>query len=299
MAQLSGTQTKQKKTFIALVVAIVVVAVAITFVLYGELTSRSSLLENQDFAAALSDNLGKAPAFLKESDLAAVKYLGVSYQSETVQVITGGNEFTSQYLEYLDKIEADEDVSGYDLTKLVKISTFEAKEAPKLDDIKFFTGVEVLEVSGVTVSDSTIFSGMTSLVNGSVTGCELTEVKGFAGLNAETVKELNLSSNNVEDWSPLDYIKDKVIVSASYMLEPSEDGAIDFNNFTYVEQTLTEYYEKQAEKAEDEANKEAEGEDAADNNEDEPADADDKPTDEVGTSDSADAPTEGGEDAAA
>lgn len=86
MAQLSTSQKKQKKTFIVLLVAIVVVLAAIAYIVYGVATSHSSLFEDQKFAAAIAKDLGTAPAFLKESDLAAVKYLGVSYDgSETVQ----------------------------------------------------------------------------------------------------------------------------------------------------------------------------------------------------------------------
>ena len=76
MAQLSGTQKKQQKTFVVLLVAIVVVLAAIAYIAYGELTAHSSLFEDQKFAEAIAKDLGKAPAFLKESDLASLRTLG-------------------------------------------------------------------------------------------------------------------------------------------------------------------------------------------------------------------------------
>lgn len=267
MAQLSGTQKKQKNRFVVLLVAIVVVLAAIVYVVYGEVTSHSPFLASERFAEALSDNLGKAPSFIKETDLAAVKYLGISYDSETVQVITGGDEFVDKYNEYIEKQDAGEDVSDYDLTGYVKISTYSEKEAPNLDDLKYFTGVRNIEVSGITVTDSNVFAGMTAIEEGSFYAIGLTEVAGFAGINADTLKKLTLTGNDITDWSPLDALADKVIVSASYMLTPSEDGTIDFNNMTYVEQTLTEYYEEQAEAeaADDEnADDEAADDEAAD-----------------------------------
>lgn len=282
MAQLSGTQKKQQKTFIALLVAIVVVVVAIAYVLFGALTSKSSLLDNQDFAAALSENLGKAPAFIKEEDLAAVRYLGLFYDADgkQVQVMTAGDDFASMYIEYMEKTEAEEDVSSYDFTGLYKSAAFDAKEAPRLDDLKYFTGVQVIEVSGITVSDSSVFAGMKSLVLASVS-CGLTEVNGFTGLNADTLKKLTLSGNAIEDWSALNYIEDKVIVSAYYTVEPGEDGTVDFNNFVYKEKTLAE------QNAEAAAAAEASDEENSDETESE-ADAD-ADTDETDTAVDADA----------
>lgn len=207
MAQLSTSQKKQKKTFIVLLVAIVVVLAAIAYIVYGVATSHSSLFEDQKFAAAIAKDLGTAPAFLKESDLAAVKYLGVSYDgSETVQVITGGDEFVDKYSEYLAKDEAGEDVSSYDFSDLVKGTTYTYKgdQAPKLDELKYFTGVRHVEISGINVTDSSVFEGMTEIERGSFTSCGLTEVAGFAGLDGEKLVKLVLNGNSVEDWSPLD-----------------------------------------------------------------------------------------------
>lgn len=283
MAQLSGTQKKQQKTFVVLLVAIVVVLAAIAYIAYGELTAHSSLFEDQKFAEAIAKDLGKAPAFLKESDLAAVKYLGVSYDgSETVTVATGDDKFVDTYNEYVTKSEAGEDVSSYDFTKLVKTTTytFKGEEAPVIDDLKLFTGVRNIDIAGIHVTDSSVFAGMTGFETASFMSCGLTEVAGFAGIDTEKLVKLTLTGNNIEDWSPLDAVADKVIVSSGYTFTPSEDGTVDFNNMTYTETTLTEHYAK---KAQEEAN-------AADNTDETDANTD--------TADNADAPADNAEDAA-
>ena len=283
MAQLSGTQKKQQKTFVALLVAIVVVLAAIAYIAYGELTAHSSLFEDQKFAEAIAKDLGKAPAFLKESDLAGVKYLGVSYDgSETVTVATGDDKFVDTYNEYVTKSEAGEDVSSYDFTKLVKTTTytFKSEEAPVIDDLKLFTGVRNIDIAGIHVTDSSVFAGMTGFETASFMSCGLTEVAGFAGIDTEKLVKLTLTGNNIEDWSPLDAVADKVIVSSGYTFTPSEDGTVDFNNMTYTETTLTEHYAK---KAQEEAN-------AADNTDETDANTD--------TADNADAPADNAEDAA-
>lgn len=283
MAQLSGSQKKQQKTFVVLLVAIVVVLAAIAYIAYGELTAHSSLFEDQKFAEAIAKDLGKAPAFLKESDLAGVKYLGVSYDgSETVTVATGDDKFVDTYNEYVTKSEAGEDVSSYDFTKLVKTTTytFKSEEAPVIDDLKLFTGVRNIDIAGIHVTDSSVFAGMTGFETASFMSCGLTEVAGFAGIDTEKLVKLTLTGNNIEDWSPLDAVADKVIVSSGYTFTPSEDGTVDFNNMTYTETTLTEHYAK---KAQEEAN-------AADNTNETDANTD--------TADNADAPADNAEDAA-
>lgn len=297
MAQLSGTQKKQKNTFIVLLIAIVVVLAAIAYVLYGGLTSKSALLDNQDFATALSETLGKAPAFIGESELANVKYLAVSYDAneKSAMVVTGGDEFVTRYEEYMAQVDAaaeDEEVTQPDLSAYVKMATFSSKEVPTLDDVKYFTGLKRIELSGISVSDSSVFAGMTGLTSGLISGCGLTEVNGLAGLDAEAVDTLYVTGNNIEDWSGLDYIADKVIVNSYYTLGLTDDGQLDFNNPVYVEQTLTELKEEEAARAEDDEN--ADNADNADDN------ADDSDTDNGDTeADNADVEnTDDGDDAA-
>lgn len=301
MAQLSGTQKKQQKTFVVLLVAIVVVLAAIAYIAYGELTAHSSLFEDQKFAEAIAKDLGKAPAFLKESDLAGVKYLGVSYDgSETVTVATGDDKFVDTYNEYVTKSEAGEDVSSYDFTKLVKTTTytFKGEEAPVIDDLKLFTGVRNIDIAGIHVTDSSVFAGMTGFETASFMSCGLTEVAGFAGIDTEKLVKLTLTGNNIEDWSPLDAVADKVIVSSGYTFTPSEDGTVDFNNMTYTETTLTEHYAK---KAQEEANA-ADNTDETDANTDtadDTADNADAPADNADdTADNADAPADNADDTA-
>ncbi len=264
MANLNGTQKKQRNAFITMLIAIVLVVAAIAYVLYGGLTAKSALLENQDFATALSEILGKAPAFINEEDFADIKYVAVQYsaQDELALLGIGGDDFVTTYYDYIAKLDAGEDVSSFDFTDKVKSTVFELdEENTKLDDIRFFTGVEIAEVSGITFTDSSVFSGMTKLTTAALGSCGLTEVTGFTGLDAEKVVNINLSGNNITDWSPLDYIKDKVTVASYYTFEPTEDGTIDFNNMTLFEQTLAEYYEEQA-KAEEAENDETASEEA-------------------------------------
>lgn len=265
MAHLNGTQKKQKNAFVAMLIAIVIVVAAIAYVLYGGLTAKSALLENQDFATALAAIFDKAPAFINEEDFTDIKYVGVQYSSEEelAMVVTGGADYVTLYNDYSAKVEAGEDVSSFDWGNNVKAAYFELdKENTKLDDLKFFTDAEIIEAYGVTFTDSSVFAGMTNLTTATLNSCGLTEVAGFAGLDAEKVESINLAGNDVTDWSPLDYIKDKVVVASYQTIMPNEDGTFDINNLQVVDQTLTEYYEELA-AAEEEAAEENEASDEA------------------------------------
>lgn len=288
MANLTATQKKQKNAFTLMLVAIIIVAAAIGYVVFGEISSKSSLFENQKFAAAISENLEKAPAFVTEADLASLKCLAFSYdaETETASVTTMGKDFDAkrfidlnntltdyeaQYAELIKDEEANKAAIEaltqaaneannelIALTSSSKTASFQSKEAPNLDDIKYLTGLELVEVYGAKFTDSSVFSGMTNIVSGAINSCGLTEVSGFASLDAEKLDTLSIIGNNIEDWSALDYVKDKVIVEAYQTIVPNEDGTFDMSNLQYVEKTLADYYEeKAAEEAEDETSEDA------------------------------------------
>ena len=156
-----------------------------------------------------------------------------------------------------------------------------------------------MEISGINVTDSSVFEGMTEIERGSFTSCGLTEVAGFAGLDGEKLVKLVLNGNSVEDWSPLDAFADKVIVSMAYTIVPKEDGTVDFNDsssWTLKETTLTEYYQEQAAKDDIAAGQE-ENTDNTDTT-DENADNTDANTDTAGdNADNTDAPADNADEA--
>lgn len=267
MAKVNSSQKKQQKSFIIMIVAIVLVALAICFVLFDKYSSKSSLLENQNFATAISSAIGKAPAFISQDDLAKPEYLAVAYDSssKTYSIGIGYDGFLDGYNDYLKKSEAGEDVSGIDLSKFVKSASYKG-ENELFDDIKYFTGVKVMELSELSFTDSSVFAGLSKITDANVSYCGLTEVSGFADYgNHEGFEVLNITGNSVDDYSPLEYFKDKVIVNNYYTLKPNEDGTYDSSSIVAVSQTLEEYLEQLAE--EEEGGEEADGEEEAEGEE--------------------------------
>ena len=242
----------KKNAFVAMVVAIVLVVAAIAYVVFDEVSSVSKIFENKNFSFAVSEMLGKAPAFVKQEDLDKIEYLEMSYDeaSKSAFIALGDAEFVKLYNEYNAASEAGEDVSSYDFTDkfLSAVFEYDAQSGDFLDDIKNFKNLDIVSATSVKFSSSSVFAEMTDLTDAYVGNCGLTEVEGFANLNPDKITRLNLAGNDVADWSPLDYIKSKVIVKSYYTFIPTEDGTINFEDMTLEQQTLEEYYTELAEK---------------------------------------------------
>ncbi len=113
MANLTASQKKSRNKFIALIIGIIIVAAACAYVIYGGVTAKSNLLENQNFAKALSEVTGKTPLAISENDLAAVKYLEMSYDSTNKQysLAVGYDDFMAEYTKQLEAKNASDTAS--------------------------------------------------------------------------------------------------------------------------------------------------------------------------------------------
>lgn len=274
MANLTGTQKKKRNQFIALLVAILVVLAAIFYVAYSAFMAKSAFLASEDFATALGSAYGKSVRNVSEEDLASVKYLELYNDGENASVYLGKDDFVAQYNQYLAEVEAAEAAkeAGEDVPEittehpvgLAKYGFFEGDEELEVEDIKYFTGAEIVSLTNVLL-DGEDFGEMKNLTKGTFSYCGLDndDVAALASkLDLEKIEELTFSGNSIDDWSPLESISDKVIIS-EYYYTVTEDGQLEPVN---SEKTLTEYLEEKAEEeakaAEEAANEAAETEEA-------------------------------------
>jgi len=247
---MAKTNKKKSNSVKLLVVAIVVVIAAIGFVVYDEWASHSALFESDKFATAVADALDTTPASLDEKKLSEIKYIELNYDADAKQyyVAVAKDDFVDVFTEYIAKTDEGAEDATLDIEGKFTDAVFELEEGLALSDLKYFTGLEVISASNVPLNDSAVFANMKNLTHVYVSSCGLTEVNGLASLNAENVYEVNLAGNDIADWSALNYIEDKVIVSSTYSVEMTEDG-----NYTFVpvEQTLADYNAEQAEAEEE------------------------------------------------
>lgn len=271
MARLTGTQKKKRNQFVALLVAILVVAAAIFYVLFSAYMSKSGYMANQDFATALADALGKSARSVSTDDLAKVKYVEVYNDGTNASVYLGYEDFMEQYDKYMAEVdaaaaaeEAGEEVPEITTehpVSLAKYGFFEGANELTVDDIKYFTGAEVLSLSNFDF-DTSDLGTFANLKSASFTYCGLDneDLASLAkSINLEQVEDLTFMGNSIDDWSPVESISDKVTI-ASYGYTVDEEGQLQM---TSNEQTLTEYLAAKAEaeaKAAEEAAKAEAGE---------------------------------------
>ena len=266
MANLTKTQKKNRNKFIALLVAIVLVLAAIFYVGYSAFMEKSAFLENQDFATALATAFDKAERKVSADDLAAVKFVEFYNDGTNGSIAIGYDDFVTKYNDYMDELEAaklaEEKGLETELTTefpsdLAKSGVMETgKDFSSLNDLGYFTGVEVLSLSAVDLDADTL-SKFANVKQATFSSCDITddELAAFAGaLNFDNVESITFSGMNFENWAPLEGISDKVTIQ-SYGIQMDENG-----QYTVVpsEQTLTEYLAEKAAAEEEAAKAEAE-----------------------------------------
>ncbi len=260
MAHLTATQKKNRNKFIALLVAIVVVAAAIVYVVYSDYMSESDYIKNQDFATALSEVYGKSARSVKADDLAKAKLVSVSSTGEGDEfyVMTGDKDAVAEYENWYKQSNDENAEITADVSKFSKMATFETEKITS-DDLKYFTGAEVVELGGVEIKDPEFFANFKNLKYGTFSSCSIIDVSSFASLDLSKIESLNFSGNDISDWSALESIAEKVIVSSSYSIDMDDDG-----NYTLVpvKVTLAEQMEQEKQDAEDKANAENDGEES-------------------------------------
>lgn len=273
MAHLTGSQKKSRNKFIALLVAILVVAAAIFYVVYASVMAKSAYLENQDFATALATAFDKDARKVSQDDLSGVKYVEIYNDGSNTSVFLGYDNFVEQYKKYVAEVEARTEAEEAGAEELPEITTehpaalaingsFEtdSDEELVLNDIKYFTGAEIVSFSGISF-DAAAMSQYKNLKEASFTYCSLTneDLAAIAGsIDLTKIEKLTFMGNSIDDWSPVESISDKVTI-ASYGYTIDENGQLAM---TSNEQTLTEYLAAQAEaeNAENETAEESETE---------------------------------------
>ena len=242
MANLTATQKKKRNEFVALLIGILVVLAAIVLVVYSGIMAKSAFLDNQEFAAALSQVFDKSARSVSQEDLANVKYFELYHDSESdmCAIAVGDDAFMEKYDAAME-IEDNTDTSYYDLAKT---ATFKADDDMIFEDLKYFTGAQVLNINAVSIEDASVFANFKNLKRGIFAGCGITDVSAFGELDLTKIEQLNFADNNITDWTALESIADKVIVTSSYSIEMGEDG-----NYSVVpvEVTLAEQMKQEVE----------------------------------------------------
>ena len=187
-----------------------------------EETEKEEVIENPlgfnnvTFFKAVAECLGKEPSAVTEEDIAEIRYLAIGPEGDgTITAYVG-------LVDYVD-YALSESPSFEELEKLVKKAVIEDHKNVD-DDLGRFVNLEMFEYYDFNVKDVSFINNYHQLIMGYFSNNGITDVSSLASYNPETLFELDFTGNDIEDWSPLYDIKEKVIVNYSLQDMTDEDG---------------------------------------------------------------------------
>ncbi len=197
---------------------------------------------NVNFFEAFANAIGVEPANVTQADVDNVHYIAVSAEEN------GTNSVLVGYIDYIDLCFSDIDSSELmtKLNEVVMASAFEYDiEKDSLSDLAKFRNVEIFEIYDVKIEDVSFVKEYKNLAMGYFANNGITDVSCLEGYNPESLVEIDFTGNNIEDWTPLYPIQDKVIVM--YDMQSGFLLKLD----SYLEQTENNSLTKTEEKAEE------------------------------------------------
>ena len=165
--------------------------------------------ENVKLFEAFANAIDKEPEDVTQEDIDLVHYVAVGPESDDMYTVYIG------HINYVDLCLSDTDPDQLmtKLNEVVMISEFSYdSETDVLSDLGNFKNVEMFEIYNVNISDVSFIKQYNSLIFGYFKNNGIEDVSCLADYNPESLHELDFTDNKISDWSPLEHIKEKVIV---------------------------------------------------------------------------------------
>ena len=172
--------------------------------------------ENVSFFEAVAKCLEKEPADVTQEDVMSIHYLAVGPEGDgTITVYVGLVDYVDHALSHDATVES--------LVPFVKKAVVE-NPVGLAADLGRFSNIEIFEYYDVAIEDVSFVNNYHQLIMGYFDTNGITDVSPLADYNPETLHELDFTGNNIEDWTALEHIQDKVIVNYSLQNMTDEDG---------------------------------------------------------------------------
>ena len=163
--------------------------------------------ENEKFFHAVANAIGKEPFEMTMEDIENVHYVAVGPEGELGHTVYIG------YVDYVDACFSEGEDIMQKLNDVVMVSEFSYdKNTDTLSDLGNFKNVEMFEIYDVAIDDISFIKEYETLIFGYFKNNGITDVSCLADYNPETLVELDLTGNDIADWTPLYPIKEKVTV---------------------------------------------------------------------------------------
>lgn len=170
--------------------------------------------ENERLYNAVCYALMKDPTLVTQEDILNVKYLSIDLEDNgEYTVLVGLSDYIDAYFELVNNPDDTEIYKK--LISLTRKASFENDEQDVFSDIAKFTKVNVFEYYDIPINDVSFLKNLNELYFGYFNSNGITDVSALSDYNPKTLRELDFTGNDIEDWSALEDIKDKVIVHYS------------------------------------------------------------------------------------
>lgn len=166
--------------------------------------------ENEKLFHAFANAIGKKPSEVTAEDVDKVHYIAVGREGETGFSVYVG------YVDYVDLCfseKRDEPNFASLLSKALMMSELKYDvENDSLYDLGNFRNIEMFEIYDVKIKDVSFIKNYNKLIYGFFKSNGISDVSSLSDYNPETLRELDFTGNDIEDFSPLSHIEDKVVV---------------------------------------------------------------------------------------
>ncbi len=166
--------------------------------------------ENEKLFHAFANAIGKNPFEVTQADVDKVHYIAVGPEGENAHSVFVG------HVDYVDMCFSEEASNPDFMSKLnevVMISEFNYDiENDTLSDLGNFKNIEMFEIYNVNIDDVSFIKEYSNLALGYFNNNGITDVSSLEGYNPKSLIELDFTNNDIEDWTPLYPIKEKIIV---------------------------------------------------------------------------------------
>ena len=164
--------------------------------------------ENAGLFHAFANAIGKTPSEVTQQDVEKVHYVAVGPEND------GSDALYIGYIDYVDLClseAATEETVIAQLNEIVMMSELKL-ENKDLSDLGNFKNVEMFEIYNVEIQNVSFITNYETLIFGYFKSNGITDVSSLKDYNPESLVELDFTDNDVDDWSPLEHIKEKVLV---------------------------------------------------------------------------------------
>lgn len=179
----------------------------------GETLSESAAslgFVNEKFFHAFANALGKKPSEVTAEDVEKVHYIALGTEED---------KSYSMYIGFVDYVDLclsdkreDPDFATM-LSNALKMSEFVYdRENDSLADLSKFINMESFEIYDVRIDDVSFLNNYKNLIYGFFNGNGITDLSPLADYNPASLIELDFTGNEIDDFSYVEHIKDKVTV---------------------------------------------------------------------------------------